>query len=184
MKSERWQQINDLYCAAVERDEAARAKFLAEACDDDFELRREVESLLESNRDAGEFLSSSALDVAAQTLATDQDHFLIGQKLGAYQVLSLLGAGGMGHIYLAEDTRLNRKVAIKLLPREFTQDQDRVRRFKQEARAASALNHPNILTIFEIGEHEGLQFIVTEFIDGQTLRQRFNGSALKLTEVL
>jgi serine/threonine protein kinase len=184
MKPERWRQINDLYYAALERDEAARVAFLDEACAGDESLRREVESLLESNDEAGEFLSSSALDVAAKVLASDQDHFLIGQKIGHYQVLSLLGAGGMGHIYLAEDTRLSRKVALKLLPREFTQDQERVRRFKQEARAASALNHPNILTIFEIGEHEGVHFIVTEFIDGQTLRQRLSASALKLSEVL
>ena len=184
MKPERWRQINDLYYAALERDEAARVAFLDEACVADESLRREVESLLESNDKAGEFLSSSALDVAAKVLASDQDHFLIGQKIGHYQVLSLLGAGGMGHIYLAEDTRLSRKVALKLLPREFTQDQERVRRFKQEARAASALNHPNILTIFEIGEHEGVHFIVTEFIDGQTLRQRLSASALKLSEVL
>ncbi len=188
MIPERWRQINDLYYAALERDEAERAAFLDEACAPngalDEALRREVESLLESNDEAGEFLSSSALETAAKVLATDQDRFLIGQKVGHYQVLSLLGAGGMGHIYLAEDTRLSRKVALKLLPREFTQDQERVRRFKQEARAASALNHPNILTIFEIGEHEEVHFIVTEFIDGQTVRQRLSGPALKLTEVL
>lgn len=113
MKPERWRQINDLYHAALERDEAARAAFLDEACapggELDETLRREVESLLESNEEAGEFLSSSALVVAAKVLATDQNRFLIGQKVGHYQVLSLLGAGGMGHIYLAEDTRLNRK---------------------------------------------------------------------------
>jgi serine/threonine protein kinase len=184
MKPERWQQINDLYYATLERDEGVRAAFLDEACAGDAALRREVESLLASNDEAGEFLSSSALDVAAKVLATEQDRHLIGKKVGHYQVLSLIGAGGMGYVYLAEDTRLNRRVAIKLLPREFTQDQDRVRRFKQEARAASALNHPNILTIFEIGEHEGAQFIVTEFIDGRTLRQRLSASGIKLTEVL
>ncbi|MDX2032323.1 MAG: serine/threonine-protein kinase [Blastocatellia bacterium] len=184
MRPEKWQQINDLYFAALERDGLARAAFLEEACANDGDLRREVESLLESNEDAGEFLSSSALAVAARALAMEQDRFLIGQKIGPYQVLSLLGAGGMGQIYLAEDTRLNRKVALKLLPHEFTRDPDRVRRFKQEARAASSLNHPNILTIFEIGEHEEIHFIVTEFIDGKTLRQRLSGASLKLTELL
>ncbi len=184
MNPERWQQINDLYYVALERDEPARAAFLDEVCAEDPALRREVQSLLESNDEAGEFLASSALDVAAKALAIEPDRFLIGQKVSHYQVLSLLGAGGMGDIYLAEDLRLNRKVALKLLPREFTEDQERLRRFKQEARATSALNHPNILTIFEIGEHEHIHFIVTEFIDGQTLRQRLAVSALKLTEVL
>src|SRR5437667_4547608 len=92
-----------------------------------------------------------------------------------YRILSKLGAGGMGEVYLAEDTKLERKVAIKLLPAEFTQDADRVRRFIQEAKAASALNHPNIITVHEIGEAEGTRYIATEFIEGETLRQRLAG---------
>src|SRR5215470_1587265 len=95
-----------------------------------------------------------------------------------YRILSKLGAGGMGEVYLTEDTKLGRKVALKLLPAEFTRDAGRVRRFEQEARAASALNHPNILTIFEIGEANGGHYIATEFIDGQTLRERLNGDRL------
>src|SRR5215510_14405981 len=95
-----------------------------------------------------------------------------------YRLLTPLGAGGMGAVYLAEDTKLGRKVAIKLLPAEFTQDAGRVRRFEQEARAASALNHPNILTIFEIGEENEERYIATEYIDGQTLRERLKGDRL------
>src|SRR5215831_4041502 len=95
-----------------------------------------------------------------------------------YHILSKLGAGGMGEVYLAEDTKLGRKVALKLLPTEFTRDAGRMRRFEQEARAASALNHPNILTIFEIGEANGERYIATEYIDGQTLRERLNGDRL------
>src|SRR2546425_10632231 len=101
-----------------------------------------------------------------------------------YRILSKLGAGGMGEVYLAEDTKLDRKVALKLLPTEFTQDADRVRRFIQEAKAASALNHPNIITIHEIGEEDGTHYIATEFIDGQTMRQQMASDQLKLLVVL
>src|SRR5499433_2275617 len=170
MESERWRQIESLYYAALERDATERAAFLAEACADDEELRREVESLLAVHEQAEGFLAAPALEVAAQVIAEDLGQTMSGQKINHYQVLSLLGAGGMGEVYLAEDTRLGRKVALKLLPQRFTQDRERALRFQQEARAASALNHPNILTIYEIGEFEGGHFIATEFIDGQTLR--------------
>src|SRR5213593_3742364 len=104
-------------------------------------------------------------------LAEDKSLPLVGKQIGHYQVLSLLGRGGMGEVYLAQDTRLGRKIALKLLPVQFTQDADRVRRFEQEAQAASALNHPNIITIYEIGEVDGTHFMATEFIEGETLRQ-------------
>src|SRR5581483_8194755 len=97
-----------------------------------------------------------------------------------YRIVSKLGAGGMGEVWLAEDARLDRKVALKLLPAEFTRDEDRVRRFVQEAKAASALNHPNIITIYEIGEVDGAHYIATEFIDGQTLRQQMASGNLSL----
>jgi len=170
MESERWQQIESLYYAALDRDAAQRAAFLDEACAGEEELRREVESLLAVHEQSEGFLAAPALEVAAQVIAEEQGQTMAGRKVSHYQVLSLLGAGGMGEVYLAEDTRLWRKVALKLLPQKFTQDRDRVLRFQQEARAASALNHPNILTIYEIGEFEGGHFIATEFVDGQTLR--------------
>jgi len=109
---------------------------------------------------------------------------LAGQAIGPYQILSVLGQGGMGEVYLAQDSRLGRKVALKLLPSQFTQDRDRLRRFEREARAASALNHPNILTIYEIGEQEGRTFIAAEYIEGQTLRQSMAGGAFEVWEVL
>jgi serine/threonine protein kinase len=170
MNLERWHQVEQLYYAALERDVAERGAFLAETCLGDEDLRREVESLLAVHEQAEGFLAMPALEIAAQVIAEDQSQNMVGRMIGHYQVLSLLGAGGMGEIYLAEDTRLGRKVALKLLPQKFTQDHERVQRFQQEARAVSALNHPNILTIYDIGEIEERHFIATEFIDGQTLR--------------
>jgi eukaryotic-like serine/threonine-protein kinase len=187
MNPERWRQIEGLYQAAWERDAAERAAFLDEACAGDGELRHEVESLLAADEQAQEsegFLSQTALQVAAQALAGDRSRFLAGRKIGRPQILSLLGAGGMGEVYLAYDPRLGRKLALKFLPQEFTQDQKRVQRFKQEARAASALNHPNIVTIFEIDQIDDIHFIAAEFIDGQTLRRRLKGGAAPLSEAL
>src|SRR5262249_49603631 len=107
-----------------------------------------------------------------------------GRELANYKIVSLLGRGGMGEVYLAEDKRLRRKVALKLLPAQFTNDAERVRRFEREARAASATNHPNIITIHEIDQVDGANYIVTEFIDGQTLRQRMQSGNLSLNEVV
>src|SRR5262245_61973391 len=106
-----------------------------------------------------------------------------GTQLGAYEIVAPLGAGGMGEVYLAEDTRLDRKVAIKLLSEAFNRDEDRLRRFISEAKAASALNHPNILTVHDIGEIEGQHYITTEFIEGETLRHHIQHSRMKLREV-
>jgi eukaryotic-like serine/threonine-protein kinase len=137
-----------------------RAAFLDQACAGDEELGREVASLLASDAPAGSLPEPA----------------VIGRRIGHYQVQSLLGAGGMGEVYLAEDTQLGRKLALKLLPAQLTADADRLRRFKQEARAASALNHPNIITIFEIGQEGSTHYIATEFIDGQTLRQQMTNA--------
>jgi TolB-like protein len=184
MTPERHQQIGQLFHAALELEPGQRAAFLAQACAGDESLRREVESLIASHEQAAAFIAAPALAVAAQTLADVPALTLIGQRIGHHQILSLLGAGGMGEVYLAEDQRLRRKVALKLLPARFTQDAERVRRFEQEARAASSLNHPNILTIHDIGQVDGRHYLVTEFIDGQTLRQRMTSARLKLSEGL
>ena len=186
MTPERYQRIGQLFHEALDTGAwPAAPAFLAQACADDEDLRQEVESLLASNEQAAAFIAAPAFAVAAQELAEAPGPALIGQRIGHYQVLSLLGAGGMGEVYLAEDQRLRRKVALKLLPARFTQEAERVRRFEQEARAASALNHPNILTIHEIGEVDGRHYLVTEFIDGQTLRQRMkSGVRLEIREAL
>jgi serine/threonine protein kinase len=184
MQPERWAQIEQLYHAALECASAERATFLAEACAGDEALRREVESLLRFDRRAEHFIEAPALEVAAQTHAEAQEEAMLGRMIGHYQILSLLGAGGMSEVYLARDTRLERQVALKLLPPQFTRDADRLRRFIQEAKAASALNHPNIITIHEIGESDGDYFIATEYIEGRTLRQLLTGAPQELSRAL
>jgi eukaryotic-like serine/threonine-protein kinase len=184
MTPERYQQIDQLADAAMELDVEKRATFLDQACAGNEELRRQVERLLSAQEHEDGFLSAPALEAIAQEMAAAQAQSLIGRQLGHYQILSLLGAGGMCEVYMAEDVILGRKVALKILPAEFVRDQDRLRRFRQEARAASSLNHPNIITIYEIGETDGIHFIATELIDGQTLRQRSAQGRLELFAAL
>src|SRR5262245_53041881 len=182
MNPDRWRQIGRLYHTALELEPARRAAFLDETCGDDYELRREVESLLHAHEQADGFIAGKVAGVVAEMAARQRATSLVGRSFGHYQALSLIGVGGMGEVYLAEDTRLGRKVALQLLPAAFTQDQERVRRFKQEARAASSLNHPNILTIHEIGEAStaegGAYYIVSEFVEGETLRAMLRGGRL------
>jgi TolB-like protein/Tfp pilus assembly protein PilF len=184
LKPERWEQIEKLYHTALEKEAGLRSLFLDEACAGDDSLRREVESLLAYENRAEKFIESPAIELAATMLAKEQAESPIGLKAGPFEILSLLGAGGMGEVYLAEDTRLGRKVALKLLPKDLTQDLERVRRFEQEARAVSALNHPNILTIYDIGRVEDIRYIATEFIEGQTLRHEMTTGGLELRKAL
>lgn len=184
MTPERYQQIDRLADAALELGVEERGAFLDRACAGDEELRRRVGQLLSALEHEDGFLSPPALEAIAQEMAAAQAQSLIGRQLGHYRILSLLGAGGMCEVYMAENVILERKVALKLLPAEFTRDQDRLRRFKQEARATSSLNHPNIITIYEIGETDGIHFIATELIDGQTLRQRSAQGRLELFAAL
>ena len=176
MRPERWQQIDRLFHSVLERPPCDRAEFLRQASEGDELLRLEVQSLIASHEHPDSFIDTPADDIAAGLLAGGQTRLSAGQKLGHYTITSLLGAGGMGEVYLAQDLKLGRQVALKLLPAEFTRDHSRVRRFEQEARAVSALNHPNIVTIYEIGRSESSHFIATEFVDGQTLRQHITGS--------
>ena len=178
MKPERWQRIEQLYHAALGRDADERTLFLAQACGDDATLRSEVEMLLAANEQVGGFMVAPALELETRNLAveniSERLRVEVGQELSHYKILARAGAGGMGEVFLAQDKILERPVALKLLPAEFTQNAERVQRFIREAKAASALNHPNIITIYEIGEvttAEGeTHFIATEFIEGQTLR--------------
>ena len=134
-----------------------------------------------AHEQAGEFIESPAIEVMAGSLGDDQ---VVGSNLGPYAIIARLGAGGMGEVYLAEDTRLGRKVALKMLPAYLTTEDERVRRFQQEARAASALNHPNIITIYEIGEMNSRHFMATEFIEGETLFDRLRAGLMKISDSL
>ena len=184
MDPERWQQVDQLFHSALKCEPAARATFLQQACIEDEALRHEVESLVKSHEQSESFIEAPATDLAAELLARTEEVLAAGQAVGPYKIVSLLGEGGMGEVYLAQDDRLGRQVALKRLPAQFTLDADRVHRFEQEARAVSALNHPNIVTIHEIGNSNSQHFITTEFIDGETLRQHMGSKQLNLGEVL
>jgi serine/threonine protein kinase len=184
MTPERWQQIDHLFHAALACEAGQRVSFLATECAGDESLRRDVESLLSALEEDADFIETPAGDVAAALLESHQASYEPGHHIENYRIVRLLGSGGMGEVYLAEDVRLKRKVALKLLPPHFTANPDRVRRFEREARAASALNHPNIVTIYEIRQSGSTHFIATEFVEGKTLRQLMAEKPLKLGETL
>jgi serine/threonine protein kinase/tetratricopeptide (TPR) repeat protein len=186
MKAEHWQQVEQLYHAALKRKAEGRASFLDEACSGDEELRREVESLLSYEGRAGDFIESPALEVAAKMMAERQDQAIAaGQIVNQYKIISHLGSGGMGEVYLAEDTRLKRKVALKFLPMTLTEDTVHLRRFELEARAVAALSHPNVCTIHEVIETgEGRHCIVMEYVEGVTMRERLAEGRIEVGEAL
>lgn len=163
MTPERWQQIKELLYQALELPSDQRSAFLARSCSSDHALRHEVESILSSGDESlSAFLETGPIPVMVRS----------GQKLGDYEVQELIGSGGMGEVYRARDARLVRDVAIKVLPGLWSQDRDRLRRFEQEARAAAALNHPNILAVFQMGTYQGAPYLVSELLEGATLRNQ------------
>ena len=186
MKNERWQQVESLYHATLEKDPRERSAFLVHACDGDETLRREVESLLAFDAHAEQFIESPALEVAVKMMADESSKSIAaGDRFNQYRILSQLGAGGMGEVYLAEDTSLRRKVALKFLPVVLTKDKAHLRRFEVEARAVAALSHPNVCTIHEVIETEdGRHCIVMEYIAGMTLRERLLKGRISINEAL
>ncbi len=166
MKPQDWHRVEELFHAALERAPAERQAFLDGACGGDEELRREVLSLLAEERSAERLMEQPAAGAATQRLAITR-----GTRLGPYEVTDLLGAGGMGEVYRATDTRLGREVAVKVLPADFASDKERLRRFEHEARAVASLNHPHILTVHDVGTHDGTPYVVTELLQGGTLRE-------------
>ena len=185
MTPEQWHRVKEVFEAALGHAPEERSAFLGQTCGADDVLRSEVKSLLSSYEQETGFMETPAGALAAEFLAKEESAALIGQQISHYQIMREVGRGGMGVVYLAEDIDLSRRrVALKLLPTHLTTDPERLRRFKREARAASALNHPNILTIHEIGQRDGRHFIATEFIDGITLREQMRIQELKLSEAL
>jgi eukaryotic-like serine/threonine-protein kinase len=164
-------EIDRVYHAVLQRDPGERASFLVEECAGDEELLGEVRSLLAYEPDAALFLERPALELAAKELAQDVGASLAGQRIAGYDVLTFLGAGGMGEVYRAREMRLDREVALKVLPAEVASNASYIRRFEAEARSASGLSHPNIVTIYAVGEEGGLSYIAMELVEGRTLRE-------------
>ena len=171
-QADRWRQIEELFHEALELSPDARAAFLDEKCGGYADLRKEIETLLASAQQPIDFLRQPVHEAAHSLIASDLgERMAPGSQLGHYKIISMIGSGGMGEVYLAEDTRLRRKVALKMISAELTRDERGLRRFEHEALAASALNHPNILTIYEFGQADEMRFIASEFVEGKTLRQ-------------
>ena len=172
MTPDRWQRIEELYHAAHATSPDQRAAFLLDACQHDEALRRQVESLLNESESDDGFLAEPPLVLPAHLVSELTSAVMTGRTLGGYQLQTLLGAGGMGEVYLARDPKLGRDVAIKILPRAFTSDPDRLARFEREARMLAALNHPNICGIYGLEEADGIRFLILELVEGETLADK------------
>ena len=185
MEPEKWEMVKAIFDSVIEIRMAERSSFLENACGGNAELRRDVEALLASFDAAGSFMETPFAGEIADTLADSRANGLeTGEVFGRYKIIHKIGCGGMGEVFLAEDSELDRPVAIKILHPESAAYKDRVRRFVQEAKSASPLNHPNILTVYEIGNFDESHYIATELIKGETLRDRLNGERMTFRETL
>lgn len=185
MSDSDWEKVKDIFHAALEKPPGApREQYLSQACAGDDRLRGEVDVLLDSFEEADDFLNEPAIGEVADTMVGKRESLAAGQQFGRYRIDRKLGAGGAGEVFLALDVELERLVALKILSAEFSGNPDHVRRFMQEARAASALNHPNILTIYESGQIENVRFIAAEYVEGETLRERLRRAPADLGEIL
>ncbi len=184
MTPARFNTIEKIFLSAVEQEPDQVNAFLDTACCGDAVLRREVEVLMASDQRTGGFIEGSSVGLASRIIQNQQADSLVGQTIGHYKISESIGTGGMGEVYLATDVVAGRKAALKLLPMRFTGDAARLKRFQQEARAVVALNHPNILTVYEIGEDHSINYIASELIEGETLRQRLTRGPIQLSEAV
>jgi eukaryotic-like serine/threonine-protein kinase len=184
MTPARFQTIEEIFRAALAQEPDQVGAFLDAACKGDEVLRRKVEALLASRQRAASFIETSAVGLATRIIQNDQTDLLVGHTIGHYKISKQIGTGGMGEVYLATDVTAGRKAALKLLPMRFTGDAERLKRFQQEAHAVVALNHPNILTVYEIGEDHSIHYIASELIEGETLRQRLMRGRMQLSEAV
>ena len=182
--AERRRRVEDVCDAALNRDPRERAAFVAAECGRDEALRQEVEALLAHAQTAEGFLAAPIGAVAAHVLGDEPGASLVGRQVGAYHIVSHLGAGGMGEVYRARDTKLGRDVAIKVVPKAFTSDPERRARFEREARMLAALNHPHIGAIYGVEEAAGLRGLVLELVEGETLADRIQRGPVPLSEAL
>src|SRR5213592_4867219 len=178
------QTIEEIFYAALEQGSDDVARFLETTCEGDELLRGEVEALLALRQRVGSFIETPAVGIATRIIRNGQADLLVGQTFGHYKISKRIGSGGMGEVYLASDMIAGRKAALKLLPMRFTGDAERLKRFQQEAHAVVALNHPNILTVYEIGEDHSIHYIASELIEGETLRQRLMRGPMQLSEAV
>src|SRR6266516_33140 len=184
MTPARLQTVEEIFHVALDQEPDQIGAFLDAACEGDEVLRRKVEALLASHLRAGAFIETPVAGIAASIVENGQADLLVGHTIGHYKLSERIGSGGMGEVYLATDMTAGRKAALKLLPERFTGDAERLKRFEQEARALVGLNHPNILTIYEIGEDDSTHYIASELIEGETLRQRLMHGRMELSEAV
>jgi serine/threonine protein kinase len=184
MTPARFQTIEEIFRAALDQEPDRVGAFLDTACEGDEPLRRKVEALLASHQRPGSFIETSAVALATRIIENEQADLLVGRAIGHYKISERIGTGGMGDVYLATDITAGRKAALKLLPTRFTGNAERLTRFQQEARAVVGLNHPNILTVYEIGEDHSTHYIASELIEGETLRQRLARGRMQLSEAV
>jgi len=180
----RLQTIEEIFHAALDREPDRVGAFLDAACEGDELLRRKVEALLASHQRADSFIETPVAGIATRIVENGQADLLVGRTIGHYKISKRIGTGGMGEVYLATDMTAGRKAALKLLPERFTGDAERLKRFQQEAHAVVGLNHPNILTIYEIGEDHSTHYIASELIEGETLRQRLMRGRIDVGEAV
>src|SRR6478609_7764638 len=184
MTPARLQTIEEIYRAALDQEPNKIGPFLDTACEGDEPLRRKVEALLSSRQQARSFIEKSAVGLATKIIQNDQADLLVGQTIGHYKISERIGSGGMGEVYLATDITAGRQAALKLLPTRFTSDAQRLKRFQQEERALVGLNHPNILTVYEVGQDHSTHYIASELIEGETVRQRLVRRRMEVSEAV